>query len=104
MIYRRGAEVPLVPELDRHGLLALPVTAFFDQEEARPFNDGWVDARGHARASAEAVLAVLDARGLVVTDDVRARVRACRDVDVLGRWLARAATAPSGEAFVVGMG
>lgn len=100
VIYRRGAEVPLVPELDRHGLMALPVTAFFDQEEARPYNDGWVVTR----QKAESVLAVLDARGLTIGETARARVRSCRDADALGRWLALAATAPSGEAFVAGLG
>src|SRR5580693_4922081 len=39
VVYRRGTEVPLVPELDRHALPALPVAAFFDPAEARRYND-----------------------------------------------------------------
>lgn len=103
VVYRPGAEVPFLPELGRHGLRALPVTAFFDQEEARPFNDGWVAARERAHERAHAVLAVLDARGLAVPKKARARVQACRDDDTLGRWLVLAATAPTGEAFVAGL-
>jgi len=99
VVYRRGTSVPLVPELDKHGLAALPVTAFFDEEDAIRFNDGWVDARGRANA----VLTVLAARGLVVPDGVRARVLSSRDADAIARWLALAATAPSAEAFVAGL-
>jgi hypothetical protein len=104
VVYRPGAEVPLAPELDRHGLSALPVAAFFDQEAAHPFNDGWVAARARARATAEAVLAVLGARGLGISGAARARVLACRDEDDLGHWLVLAATASSGEAFVAAIG
>jgi hypothetical protein len=95
VVYRAGTEVPLVPELDRHGLLALPVTAFFDGDEARRFDDGWVQA--------QAVLQVLEARGLAVSASVRARVLGCRDVAKLGPWLALAATAPTIDAFVAGL-
>jgi Uma2 family endonuclease len=99
VVYRCGTEVPFLPELDRHGLKALPVTAFFDQEEARPFNDGWVAAQERSHA----VLAVLDARGLAISKKARARVQACRDAATLGRWLTLAATAPTREAFVAGL-
>ena len=103
VVYRRGAEVPLVPDLDRHGLRALPVTAFFDQEEARPFNDGWVAMQERVQERARAVLAVLEARGLAVAESARERVRGCRDTGVLAEWLLLAATAPTGEAFLAGM-
>lgn len=102
--YRRGTSVPFVPALDRYGLEALPVAAFFDQEIARPYNDGWVAAHERAHERAQAVLAVLAARGLVIPDDARARVLACRDLEALGRWIAVAATAPSSEAFTAGLG
>jgi Uma2 family endonuclease len=100
VLYRRGTSVPLGPELDRHGLDALPVAAFFDEAEAHRFNDGWVQAEERVRA----VIAVLAARGLGVSKRVRARIAAARDVEALGRWLTLAATAPSAEAFVAGMG
>lgn len=96
---RAGAPVPLVPELDAHGLRALPVAAFFEDMEARRFNDDWVAAR----VEAQAVLTVLGARGLGIDARVRARVLATQDHAALGRWLVLAATAPSSEAFVAGM-
>jgi hypothetical protein len=104
VVYRRGTEVPLLRELDKHGLTALPVAALFDPEEGSRFNDGWVEARTRAKERAQAVLAVLAARGLVVPDSVGARVLAARDPEALARWLAAAATAPSAEAFVARLG
>jgi len=100
VLYRRGAEVPLVPELDRHGLAALPVAAFFDETEAIRFGDGWVDARGRARS----VLAVLDARGLALPEAARDRVLASRDPAALDRWLTLAATAGSADEFAAKLG
>ena len=91
VVYRRGGEVPLVPELDQHGLGALPVAAFFDENEARRFNDGWVQAR--------AVLSVLAARGFEVSDRLAARVHVESDLAVLRNWLVSAVNAPSVEAF-----
>ncbi len=115
VVYRRGTSVPLVPQLDKHGLAALPVAAFFDEPEARRFNDGWVEARARSderaraaldalEARGQAVLAVLAARGLAVPEGVRARVLASQDAEVLGRWLALAATAASAEAFSESLG
>jgi Uma2 family endonuclease len=96
VVYRRGTAVPLVPELDEHGLAALPVAAFFDEPEAVRFNDGWV--------SAHAVLVVLEARGLAVPETARARVLGSHDAEALGRWLALAATAGSAEEFAAKLG
>lgn len=50
---------------------------------------------GEARGKAEAVLTVLAARGLVVSEEERRRVLACADLPTLERWLARAATEPT---------
>jgi Uma2 family endonuclease len=100
IVYPRGTEVPLVPELDRHALSALPVAAFFDPAEARRYNDEWVEAR----AQAESVLAFLRARGFDVPEPVRGRVLAARDSATLGRWIALAATASSIDAFAHGLG
>ena len=56
-----------------------------------------VKAEGHAEGRAEgearAVLTVLVARGIDVTDDARARIMSCTDVDQLDTWARRAATA-----------
>ena len=110
--YRAGAMVPMPPALDKHGLDAVALSAFFDEREASRFTDGWVRgrglmqgmARGLAQGRAEAILGVLAARGLDAPAAVRARVLACGDVTELARWLAVAATAESTEGFVAGMG
>ncbi len=51
-----------------------------------------------AKGRAEALLDLLDARGIVIAPEERARVLACSDRDALTRWLRRAATASSAEA------
>jgi hypothetical protein len=68
--------------------------------EARGRADG--EARGAVHAKAEALLTVLAARGLGVTDPVRARVLACSDVPTLDRWIARAATAVAVDVVLAG--
>lgn len=52
---------------------------------------------GKAEGKIEAILAVLAARGVVVSADIRARIEACHDVTTLNVWIARAATAASAE-------
>jgi Uma2 family endonuclease len=54
-------------------------------------------AEGHARGRAESVIAVLEARGLEVPADLRARILACTDLGRLDRWLVRAMTAAAAE-------
>jgi hypothetical protein len=54
-------------------------------------------ARGEARGEAKAVLAILDARGIEVPDDLRDEVVNCTDLDRLDTWLRRAATADTIE-------
>ena len=93
--YRPGAEVPLLPELGKHGLGAVPVAALFEERDAARFTDEWVEARTQARA----ILAVLSARGLAVPEAVQARVLACDEPAALERWLVSAATAASGAVF-----
>ena len=57
--------------------------------------------KGRAEGEADAVLEVLDARGLDVSEDVRERVTRCTDIEQLRTWLRRAATARSiDEVFV----
>lgn len=51
------------------------------------------EARGRAEGEARAVLAILDARGVAVPDDVRARIAGCTDLDQLDTWVRRAVTA-----------
>jgi hypothetical protein len=48
-------------------------------------------AEGRAQGEAEALLLMLDARGLHAPDSVRERITRCHDTDVLERWIRRAA-------------
>ena len=50
-------------------------------------------AKGKAAGKAEGVLAVLDARGLPVSAEQRARILGCTDTAELDRWLRSAVTA-----------
>lgn len=97
--YRLGTEVPFPAELDKHGLGAVPVAAFFDDRETSRFNDGWVGARGEAKGRAQAILDVLDARRIGVTPHVSARIAACTEPALLERWLVQAATCADAAAF-----
>jgi hypothetical protein len=54
-------------------------------------------AKGEAQGKAAAILAVLGARGVHVSDEARARIEACEDGSLLDRWIVRATTAPSVE-------
>jgi len=54
-------------------------------------------AEGEAQGEAAALLTVLDARGIEVPDDARARITGCTDLDQLDTWVRRAATAASIE-------
>ena len=48
---------------------------------------------GKAEGEAEAILLVLEARGLDVTDAERERITACTDLRQLKKWVRRAVTA-----------
>ncbi|GAA2431448.1 hypothetical protein [Streptomyces glaucus] len=54
-------------------------------------------AEGETRRAAEDVLAVLDARGIHVPEEARARVTGCADPEALRRWLRRAVTATTAD-------
>jgi predicted transposase/invertase (TIGR01784 family) len=55
---------------------------------------------GKLEGKASAVFTVLAARGIAVSEDVRARIEACDDAATLDRWIARAATAASAEEVI----
>jgi hypothetical protein len=93
--YRLGTEVPFPAELDKYGLRAVPVAAFFDDRETSRFNDGWVKATERAQA----ILDVLDARRIGVAPHVSARIAACTDPALLERWLVHAATCADAAAL-----
>lgn len=52
---------------------------------------------GRIQRGAEDILVVLQARGIHVPDDIRARITGCNDPDLLRRWLIRATVAPTAE-------
>jgi hypothetical protein len=56
-------------------------------------------AEGEARGKAEDILAVLETRGLQVSDNLRDRVRATSDVRELSRLLRRAVVVESADAL-----
>jgi hypothetical protein len=56
-------------------------------------------AAGKSEGRAEAVLAVLEARGIEVPAAARARIVECSDPDQLGSWIRLAATAESVHAL-----
>jgi hypothetical protein len=55
------------------------------------------EARGLAKGRAEAILSVLEARGLAVSAEQRQEILGCADLARLDRWLRRAALAVSTE-------
>jgi hypothetical protein len=71
---------------------AWPVYSPFAREH---FGKGKVE--GLAEGEAKAVLSVFQARGITVTDEARARIMTCTDVDQLDEWVRRAVTAATVE-------
>jgi len=53
------------------------------------------EAAGEARGKAEAILSVLESRGLAVSADQRQEILRCADLACLDRWPRRAALAAS---------
>lgn len=62
------------------------------------FGDGKLE--GKAEGKAQAILAVLEARGIPVSAAVRERVLGCTDVALLDAWVRRAAVAATAAAVV----
>jgi hypothetical protein len=84
----------VLPAAARDYLEALMTTTPYRYQSdfaRRYFDQG--EAEGEARGEAKAVLAVLGARGIEVTDEVRERVSGCTDLGQLETWIRRAATA-----------
>ncbi|MEI8258707.1 MAG: Rpn family recombination-promoting nuclease/putative transposase [Deltaproteobacteria bacterium] len=75
--------------------LEVPMTSAAEQLIQEGVRRG--KAEGEAKGKAESILDVLDARGIAMTADQRARVLVCRDVPQLARWLRAAATASSAD-------
>ncbi|WP_433350907.1 hypothetical protein ACQP25_42175 [Microtetraspora malaysiensis] len=68
------------------------------QTETREFLSDWARdnvAKGKAEGKAEAIFAVLSARGLSIPDDVRAAIGECSDLERLEAWIPAAVTVQS---------
>lgn len=68
-------------------------------EKGRREGEAKGEAKGELKGKAEGVLLVLEARGLVIPDEVRQRVTASTDLAELSRWLRRAAVASAASAI-----
>lgn len=55
---------------------------------------------GEVEGARAAVLEVLEARGLVVAGDVRARIATCADLSMLRAWIARAVVIASADELI----
>jgi hypothetical protein len=88
-------EVTLRNLLQRQGYENLDAVLAAGREEGRD--------EGKVLGAAESVLTLLESRGVAVGDEERRRILACRDLELLRRWLVRAAAAGSvGEVFAEG--
>jgi hypothetical protein len=70
---------------------------FFSDSLQQSFEQG--KAHGKAQGRAVDVIAVLEARGLAITEAQRQRILATTDMETLDRWLRCAATAVSSDAL-----
>jgi hypothetical protein len=59
-------------------------------------------ARGRAQGEAQAILTLLDGRGVAVPDDVCDQVLECTDTSLLDIWLRRAITATTVDDVIRG--
>lgn len=85
-----------LPQAARHLMEAIMTTRTYEYQS--PFVSRFVNqgrAEGRAEGEAKALLTVLAARGLDVSDDARARIDDCDDLDQLNLWISRAVTADS---------
>ncbi|MEV4967533.1 MULTISPECIES: hypothetical protein [Streptomyces] len=76
-------------------LMAIDLSFFRSESSQR------LRAEGKAEGKAEAVVQVLEQRGITVADGVRARINGCADADTLARWLARALSVERAEELFV---
>jgi hypothetical protein len=90
-----GVVMAALPAAARRHLEAmLTTTAQGFRDYGSDFVNRYVN-QGRAEAEGDAVLKILAARGIGVTDHDRERITSCRDLDQLGTWISRAATADS---------
>lgn len=86
------ALVAVVREMLMNPIVTPPSPAYLAlRREIEAIGEARDEARGKARGEADALVVVLEARGLALDDDARQRVARCDDVAQLRRWIARAA-------------
>jgi hypothetical protein len=94
----------LTDDAARHLLEAMMTTAEYEKTLVEKIHDQGIaegkaegitegEARGKAEGEARAVLRLLDARGLALSQEQRQQVTSCTDAAQLDRWLDRAITA-----------
>lgn len=67
--------------------------------EGEPLGRAQGRVSGRVDGAMRALLTVLDARGIELGDDALTRIPDCTDLDQIGRWIHRAATADPAEEF-----
>lgn len=92
----------VMSEIAREHLEALMMTGTYEYQSdfaKKYYGDGIAagEARGEARGEASAVLTVLAARGIAVSDEVAAKILSCTDLDRLTTWVRRAVTVTKAE-------
>lgn len=115
-VYEHGRPMRMVrpgEELSAPGVLRnrVPIEALFDREAAHEValrnllqRKGYenlrdVETKNESRGKALAILGVLAARGLAISEDVHRRLTACEDSSALDRWVRRSVTVPSASAL-----
>jgi hypothetical protein len=86
----------LASDAARQILEAMMTTSEYEKTFVERIHDQGIaegEARGEARGEAKALLRLLDARGLDLTQEQREQVTSCTDAAQLDRWFDRAITA-----------
>jgi hypothetical protein len=89
------AGLPQAPRVRWEAFMSTTVRSQYHSELFRE-----IEARGKAQGEGQAVLTVLDARGVQVPEAIREQILACTDLAELDTWLRRALTATTAEEVV----
>jgi len=95
----------VIPDEDREAFMT-SVQAEFQRFQEDLIRQGerkgrWEGERqGKREGKAEAIIAFLAARGIVVSEEARQRILSCTEPETLDRWVIRAATAATAEDVV----
>ena len=92
-----AADNAVVSALDAKGNPKIEEIRAESRAEGEAAGEAKGRADGELAATAKAILSILKARGLEPSDTVQERVRSSTELDLLQRWLQRAATASSAD-------